>query len=324
MTNSPMPRQWDQKVGKPQWVPIPLVPQMQVSAPLSLGPVVALARFLLSMDSEVKNELVKSGRRRPTIRVSPFLQLSGRINHVRIVCDKQSIPQNLQTNIVLSVPTSAVGNLDTRARFSVPSLRTNLPWGVLLNNPKDLNAYGAELNRLCQTRNPCGELPASCLDCTFPPECSYGEKVVVTCRPRFNSTCTGETKVVRTTECRACFLVDPSYHICDPVFNCSVYAAPPNNMLPTLCHVNEWTICLGRRVFYKKVRCNWTSGYKRWKAITLSILAGGFGADRFYLGLWRSGLGKLFSFGGLGVWTLLDMILISLGYIVPADGSLYM
>ncbi|KFD51997.1 hypothetical protein M514_07129 [Trichuris suis] len=205
------------------------------------------------------------------------------------------------------------------AAFSVDTLS-----GMFLSTPKELNAHSMELNKLCQTSKPCSELPASCLDCTFPPGCSYGEKVVVVCKPSINTTCTGETEVVRTTECRSCFLVQASNHICEPVFNCSVYAAPPNDMIPTLCRVNDETICLGRRVFYKKVRCNWTSGYKRWKAITLSILAGGFGADRFYLGLWRSGLGKLFSFGGLGVWTLLDVILISLGYIVPADGSLYM
>jgi len=54
-----------------------------------------------------------------------------------------------------------------------------------------------------------------------------------------------------------------------------------------------------------------------------SITLGGFGADRFYLGLWREGIGKLFSFGGLGVWTIVDVILVAAGYIGPADGSLY-
>lgn len=54
-----------------------------------------------------------------------------------------------------------------------------------------------------------------------------------------------------------------------------------------------------------------------------SITLGGFGADRFYLGQWREGLGKLFSFGGLGIWTLIDVLLIGAGYVGPADGSLY-
>lgn len=55
----------------------------------------------------------------------------------------------------------------------------------------------------------------------------------------------------------------------------------------------------------------------------LSVTLGGFGADRFYLGHWKEGLGKLFSFGGLGVWTIIDVVLISIGYIGPSDGSLY-
>lgn len=57
--------------------------------------------------------------------------------------------------------------------------------------------------------------------------------------------------------------------------------------------------------------------------ISCSVTLGGFGADRFYLGQWREGLGKLFSFGGLGIWTLIDVLLIGVGYVGPADGSLY-
>lgn len=69
--------------------------------------------------------------------------------------------------------------------------------------------------------------------------------------------------------------------------------------------------------------CNWTGGYKWSTALALSVTLGGFGADRFYLGQWREGLGKLFSFGGLGIWTLIDVLLIGVGYVGPADGSLY-
>ena len=54
-----------------------------------------------------------------------------------------------------------------------------------------------------------------------------------------------------------------------------------------------------------------------------SVTLGGFGVDRFYLGHWKEGLGKVFSFGGLGVWTLVDIVLIAVGYVGPADGSLY-
>jgi len=55
----------------------------------------------------------------------------------------------------------------------------------------------------------------------------------------------------------------------------------------------------------------------------LSVTLGGFGADRFYLGHWQEGIGKLFSFGGLGVWTLVDVVMIAIRYVGPEDGSLY-
>ena len=41
------------------------------------------------------------------------------------------------------------------------------------------------------------------------------------------------------------------------------------------------------------------------------------------MGLWKEGIGKFFSFGGLGVWTIVDVVLIATGYVGPADGSLY-
>ena len=52
-----------------------------------------------------------------------------------------------------------------------------------------------------------------------------------------------------------------------------------------------------------------------------SITLGGFGIDRFYLGNWQEAFGKLFSFGGLGFWTLIDIILIWVGYLKPSDGN---
>ncbi|CAE7257970.1 unnamed protein product, partial [Symbiodinium pilosum] len=44
------------------------------------------------------------------------------------------------------------------------------------------------------------------------------------------------------------------------------------------------------------------------KAFLLSLFAGIFGADRFYLGLWVSGCVKLVTLGGLGLWWLFDVV----------------
>uniref|UniRef100_V9L653 TM2 domain-containing protein 3 n=1 Tax=Callorhinchus milii TaxID=7868 RepID=V9L653_CALMI len=97
-----------------------------------------------------------------------------------------------------------------------------------------------------------------------------------------------------------------------------------SSLLPTtILNTTPSTLPAGYREFQKKMYCNLTGGYKWSTALALSITLGGFGADRFYLGQWKEGLGKLFSFGGLGIWTLIDVLLIGIGYVGPADGSLY-
>ncbi|MFJ2619117.1 TM2 domain-containing protein [Glutamicibacter sp. NPDC087344] len=45
----------------------------------------------------------------------------------------------------------------------------------------------------------------------------------------------------------------------------------------------------------------------------LSWFLGGLGIDRFYLGKVGTGILKLVTFGGLGIWALIDIILILVG-----------
>ncbi len=51
---------------------------------------------------------------------------------------------------------------------------------------------------------------------------------------------------------------------------------------------------------------------KNWiVALILSILLGGIGVDRFYMGYVGLGILKLITFGGFGIWWLIDLILIA-------------
>lgn len=56
-------------------------------------------------------------------------------------------------------------------------------------------------------------------------------------------------------------------------------------------------------------------------AILLSLFTGEFGIDRFYLGRTKTGILKLLTFGGFGIWWLIDLILIATGRLGPVDGE---
>jgi TM2 domain-containing membrane protein YozV len=56
-------------------------------------------------------------------------------------------------------------------------------------------------------------------------------------------------------------------------------------------------------------------------AALLSFFLGGLGADRFYLGYTGLGILKLVTFGGCGIWALIDFILILMGKMKDAAGN---
>lgn len=56
-------------------------------------------------------------------------------------------------------------------------------------------------------------------------------------------------------------------------------------------------------------------------ALLLSIFLGWLGIDRFYLGLIGTGILKLLTAGGFGIWTIIDWILIASNNLKDADGK---
>ena len=59
---------------------------------------------------------------------------------------------------------------------------------------------------------------------------------------------------------------------------------------------------------------------KSWLAtLLLSIFLGEFGIDRFYLGKIGTGILKLITFGGFGIWWAIDIILIIAGIMTDKD-----
>lgn len=58
-------------------------------------------------------------------------------------------------------------------------------------------------------------------------------------------------------------------------------------------------------------------------ALILSILVGGLGIDRFYLGYTGIGVLKLLTGGCFGILYIIDIVNIATGNLCPADGSPY-
>jgi TM2 domain-containing membrane protein YozV len=58
-----------------------------------------------------------------------------------------------------------------------------------------------------------------------------------------------------------------------------------------------------------------------WIATALAIGYGGVGLDRFYLGYMIFGIIKAITFGGFGIWALIDTIFISHCWLNDADGD---
>lgn len=57
-------------------------------------------------------------------------------------------------------------------------------------------------------------------------------------------------------------------------------------------------------------------------ALALSVFVGEFGIDRFYMGKIGTGILKLITIGGFGIWWIIDIVLIASGHMRDNNNQL--
>ncbi|XP_003741119.1 TM2 domain-containing protein CG10795 [Galendromus occidentalis] len=101
-----------------------------------------------------------------------------------------------------------------------------------------------------------------------------------------------------------------------------------NNSAELICYLAKDIHCregtgMNKTHFKRSVPCEWTNGYSFEITLILSVFLGMFGVDRLYLGYPGLALAKFCTLGGMFLWQLIDIILIAMQVVRPADDSQY-
>lgn len=146
----------------------------------------------------------------------------------------------------------------------------------------------------------------------------------------FDETCYHNLTDVWNSPLVECSLLPATFYQCDSLFsrnstnNCTklgVTKYQDVQITHVKCSVFDYIECRGNRHFYRSVPCiKYTDKYFV-STIIYSVFLGIFAVDRCCIGHTGIGIGKLITLGGLGVWYIIDIILLVLGMIKPSDNS---
>lgn len=131
---------------------------------------------------------------------------------------------------------------------------------------------------------------------------------------------------------RSCIDLLPGQYACEEPQIDMATQQPMNcrqdNAARIFCTVRPGVDCIGLRsdnvtAFERDVPCMHTNGKSFRTALLLSIFFGLLGLDRLYLGYYAFALAKFSTCGGLFIWYFVDVVLIALQQLGPADSSGY-